>query len=59
MQVPFSQILGEKSPLKLPDLPDLELLEAPAASKNALKAHGNTETTAEDETEKFFDSMEG
>ena len=25
MQVPFSQILGEKSPLKLPDL---ELLEA-------------------------------
>ncbi|CAE7274533.1 rpsL [Symbiodinium microadriaticum] len=39
MQVPFSQILGEKSPLKLPDLPDLELLE--------------------DETEKFFDSMEG
>ncbi|CAE7808212.1 rpsL [Symbiodinium sp. CCMP2592] len=39
MQVPFSQILGEKSPLKLPELPDLELLE--------------------DETEKFFDSMEG
>ncbi|CAE7304233.1 rpsL [Symbiodinium natans] len=36
MQVPFSQILGEKSPLKLPDL---ELLE--------------------DESEKFFDSMEG
>ena len=28
MQVPFSQILGEKSPLKLPELPDLELLEA-------------------------------